>query len=382
VRRFALLALGLAVAILVGLGLVVLMSASEVRGLSRHADAFYFVKRQVVYIAAGLAVAAAAAAFDYHKWRDHTALSTFFYFAVLVALLAVFLFKATKGSHRWIVLGPVSFQPGEFAKLATALMVAVWVDRASWRIELFKNGALIPASIIAGMAVPVILEPDFGSVMVIGSVGLLVMYVGGTRRRYIYPLLGCGAAVFIWKVFHNANRMARLAAFTGMSVAGGAAGGAADSAAYQGDMSLVAISRGGVLGVGLMKSMQKQNYLPEAWTDFIFAVGAEEMGVAFSVAVVLLFAAFFLLSVYIARKAADRFGRLLVVGMAFIVFFQAMFNIGVVCEALPTKGMALPFFSYGGTNMLASFFAVGTILSVGIRSLGDQNRRPFQRKAR
>ena len=147
-------------------------------------------------------------------------------------------------------------------------------------------------------------------------------------------------------------------------------------------MSLVAISRGGVLGVGLMKSMQKQNYLPEAWTDFIFAVGAEEMGVAFSVAVVLLFAAFFLLSVYIARKAADRFGRLLVVGMAFIVFFQAMFNIGVVCEALPTKGMALPFFSYGGTNMLASFFAVGTILSVGIRSLDDQNRRPFQRKAR
>ena len=120
--------------------------------------------------------------------------------------------------------------------------------------------------------------------------------------------------------------------------------------------------------------MQKHLYLPEAHTDFVFAVGAEELGIVFSMSVVLLFVAFFALSIYIARKASDRFGRFLVIGMAFIIFFQAMFNVGVVCKALPTKGMALPFFSYGGTNLLSAFFAVGTILSVGIHSYCDKKR--------
>ena len=378
-RRFALLSLGLAVAVLVGLGLVVLMSASEVRGAERYSDALYFFKRQCVYVALGLVTATAAAAFDYRRWRDHATLSSLFYFVVFVALLAVFLFPATKGSHRWITLGPASFQPGEFAKIATALMVAVWIDRASWRVELFKNGALFPALIVAGMAVPVLLEPDFGSVMVIGAVGFLLMFVGGTRVLHLAPFAAAGVAVVVWKVLHNANRMARIAAFTGLAAAGDATSSAAG---HQAEMSRVAIARGGVYGVGLMRSMQKQKYLPEAWTDCIFAIGAEEMGLLFSVAVVVLFFAFFFLSIAIARKAPDRFGRLVVVGMSFIVFFQAMFNLGVVCEALPTKGMALPFFSYGGTNMIASFFAVGMIISVGIRSLGETRERPFQRKAR
>ena len=147
-----------------------------------------------------------------------------------------------------------------------------------------------------------------------------------------------------------------------------------DAAAYQAHMALVAIKNGGILGVGLGKSMQKQYYLPECHTDFIFAVGAEELGLFFSIAVVVLFLVFFCISVYIARNASDRFGRFLVIGMAFIVFFQAVFNLGVVCEALPTKGMALPFFSYGGTNLLSAFFAVGTILSVGIHSYRDKKR--------
>jgi cell division protein FtsW len=368
VRKFALLALGLAVAVLVGLGLVVLMSASEVKGLSDYRDSFYFVKRQCVYIGLGLAVAAGAAAFDYRKWREHPSLAVFFCAAVFVALLAVFLFDPKKGSHRWIAIGPFGFQPSEFAKIATVIAVAVWVDAVAWKIELFKKGALVPALIIAALAAPVLFEPDFGSVMVIGAVGFLLMFVGGTKILHMAPFVLASVGVAVFKILNNANRMARLADFAHDDV-------------YQAKMSLVAIGRGGILGVGLMRSMQKQHYLPEAWTDFIFSVGAEEMGLIFSVGVMLVFLVFFLCSVYIARKAPDRFGKLLVVGMSFIIFFQAMFNIGVVCKALPTKGMALPFFSYGGTNMLAAFFAVGTILSVGIRSLGAQDERPFRRKA-
>ena len=147
-----------------------------------------------------------------------------------------------------------------------------------------------------------------------------------------------------------------------------------DPAQFQAHMALVAFKNGGIGGVGLGESIQKQYYLPECHTDFIFAVGAEELGLFFSIGVILLFTAFFALSIYIARNASDRFGRFLVIGMSFIIFFQAMFNLGVVCEALPTKGMALPFFSYGGTNMLCAFFAVGTILSVGIHSYRDRKR--------
>jgi len=385
VRKSALCALGLIVAALVALGLVVLSSASEVRGAMKFADPMHFVKRQAVYVALGLVLAACVAAFDYRKWRDHWFLTFLFCAAVFAGLIAVFFFEEVKGSHRWINLGPASFQPGEFAKLATVLAVSVWLDKAAWKVELFKNGALCPAAIIGVMAAPVLLEPDFGSVMVIGGVGFMLMFVAGTRILHLAPIFAAGLAVVAWKVAHNANRMRRLISHFGSSAAdaaGSAAQGAAaavDPAAYQADMSLVAISRGGIYGVGLSGSMQKQNYLPEAWTDFIFAVGAEEMGLIYSLAVVALFLAFFAISVHVAAKAADRFGRFLALGMAFIISFQAVFNLGVVCKAFPTKGMALPFFSYGGTNMLASFFAVGIILSVGIHSLQDR-RRDFVRK--
>ena len=193
--------------------------------------------------------------------------------------------------------------------------------------------------------------------MVVGLVGFLVMFVSGVRILHMVPFALVGVGVVAYKVATNANRMSRLLD---------------DDKLYQVKMALAAIGNGGLWGVGLGDSMQKQLYLPEAHTDFVFAVGAEELGIVFSVSVVLLFIAFFALSVYIARQASDRFGRFLVVGMSFIIFFQAMFNIGVVCKALPTKGMALPFFSYGGTNLLSAFFAVGTILSVGIHSYRDR----------
>jgi cell division protein FtsW len=190
------------------------------------------------------------------------------------------------------------------------------------------------------------------------------------------PFMFLGGGVLAYKVLTNANRMARIAAFFGVKLDIGAevVDAASERASYQAHQALVAIGNGGLFGVGLNQSMQKHYYLPEAHTDFIFAIGAEELGLGFSLVALFLFFSFFALSIYIARTATDRLGRFLVIGMTFIIFFQAMFNIGVVCEALPTKGMALPFFSYGGTNMVSTFFAVGTILSVGIRSLNDSRR--------
>ena len=356
-RKSALFWFGLVVTALVALGLVVLSSASEANAMRLHGDAYYFIKRQFIYLGVGVVLAVAVSTFDYRKWRDWEFLSWVFFAVVMVLLVAVFGFRAINGSHRWIAVGPIRIQPSELAKLLTVIMVSVWLDKSSWKVELFMRGAFWPATLIGIIALPVLLEPDFGSVMVIGSVGFLLMFVGGTRILHMIPFAVCGVGVVVFKVLTNANRVARL--FD-------------ESKEYQVKMALAAIANADIWGAGLGESMQKHLYLPEAHTDFVFAVGAEELGIVFSVATVLLFLAFFALSIYIARKAQDRFGRFLVIGMTFIIFFQAMFNLGVVCKALPTKGMALPFFSYGGTNMLSAFFAVGTILSVGIHSYREK----------
>ena len=358
-RKSALFWFGLVVTALVALGLVVLSSASEANALRLHNDVYFFFKRQTIYLGAGVVLALIVARFDYHKWRDWEFLSWGFLLVVLALLVSVFGFRAVNGSHRWLSVGPLRLQPSELAKMATVIVLAVWLDKAAWRIELFGRGAFWPAAIVGIVALPVLFEPDFGSVMVIGLVGFLLMFVAGTRILHMLPFALCGAGLVVYKVLTNENRVARL--FD-------------DSKQYQVNMALAAIGNADIWGAGLGESMQKHLYLPEAHTDFVFAVGAEELGIVFSVGVVLLFVAFFALSVYIARKAQDRFGRFLVIGMAFIVFFQAMFNIGVVCKALPTKGMALPFFSYGGTNLLSAFFAVGTILSVGLHSCRAASR--------
>lgn len=375
-RKSALYVLGLVVALLVALGLIVLFSAGEVRAL-RYGDRFFFIKRQVAFIGAGVLALVAVASFDYHHWRNRWGVTAVLFGLVFLALLFVFFFRPINGSHRWILLGPISFQPAEFAKLFSVLAVSVWLDRFAVKVENFQEGAFYPVAIIGAMALPVFFQPDFGSVMVIGVAGFMLMFVAGTKLLHMAPFFVVGVGVFVWKVLSTPNRMARLMAFTGNYVEG--AESAAANASHQSEMSIAAIKRGGLFGVGLLRSMQKQNYLPEAWTDFIFAVGAEEMGLVFSVSVILIFVVLFFLCLHIARHASDRFGQLLVLGMTFLIFFPAMFNIGVVCGVLPTKGMALPFFSYGGTHILASFVALGIIFSVGIHSLKDK-KRAFLRK--
>lgn len=365
-RKSALFAFGLVVTALVALGLVVLSSASEANGIRLYNNAYHFITRQAIYLVLAVGVGVASAWLDYRLWRSHWWLTVLFYVIVLALLLAVFAFPPINGSRRWLPLGLVRLQPSEFAKLVIVIVVAVWLDKAAWRVERFVRGALLPFVFIGILALPILLEPDFGSVMVVVLAAVLVMFVAEVRLLHLLPFVLLGAAVFVYKLFGNANRMGRLTSFFGMDVG--------DPQFYQLLQALVALKNGGIQGVGLNQSMQKHFYLPEAHTDFIFAIGAEELGLFFSLGAVALYLAFFALSVYIASKASDRFGRYLAIGMTFIIFFQAMFNIAVICGALPTKGMALPFFSYGGTNLLSSFFAVGTILSVGIHSYRERRR--------
>ena len=253
-RKSALCAFGLVVAVLVALGFVVLSSASEVNGVRLHGDAYYFMKRQFAYLGVGVVLAAVVAAVDYRRWRDTPALAWMFYAIVFLLLIAVFppLGRRINGSYRWISLGPVNLQPSEFAKLAVVIVVSVWLDRAAWRVELFRRGALVPALLIGLLALPVMAEPDFGSTMVIGFSGFLVMFVAGTRLLHLAPFAVVGICAFVYKVATNANRMARIAAFFGVKIDVGAQvmDEAARRAAYQANQALVAMMNGGVWGVG------------------------------------------------------------------------------------------------------------------------------------
>ena len=378
-RKAALFWLGLVVALLATLGLVVLSSAGGVNAARIHHNQYHFLTRQFAFCALGVVLAFVAAKFDYRNWRKYPVLTIAFYAIMCALLVAVLFTRPINGSSRWIKLPFFNLQPSELAKLAAVICTAVYLDRLAWRVELFWKGGVGAAAIFGVLAALVMKEPDFGSTMVIAAAGFLVMFLAGVRLRQLFLFGLLGVAVVGWHVAHNSNRMARISAFiaTSSEQSGQKTEEQMDPAAkraeYQSRQSLVAIKNGGIAGVGLGQSMQKQAYLPEAHTDFIFAIGAEEMGLLYSVGVLTLFTAFFLISMYIAEHAPDRFGRYLVCGMAFIIFFQAMFNLGVVCRALPTKGMALPFFSYGGTNMLSAFFAVGTIFSVGLRAVKEQH---------
>ncbi|MBO5642618.1 MAG: FtsW/RodA/SpoVE family cell cycle protein [Kiritimatiellae bacterium] len=372
---------GLVTTALVVLGLVILSSAGQRYGVRLYGNEgvneYIFLRGQLKYVGIALVVATLFACFDYRNWRNYPFLTIAAYISILILLVLVLFTDPIKGSRRWLDLKFFNFQPGEMAKIFTVIAVAAWLDRSSWRVGLWKNGFWCPIMIIGLFAGLVIAEPDFGSFMVIGLAGLLMMVLGGVQMIQIFIIFLIGFIGFVGYLIHNPNRMARLAAWLGVSdlnVGAKISEGAAEQADYQVNQALIAFKNGGYFGVGLNQSMQKYHYLPEAHTDFIFAIGAEELGMVFTIPVFLLFVLFFILALYIARKSCDKFGRSLAYGMAFLIFFQAMFNMGVVCKAFPTKGMALPFFSYGGTNMLSSAIAVGTILSVGIQSLKEKRR--------
>jgi len=376
------------VVLLLGLGIVLLATASTVRAqFEYHGDPLGYFKRQLMWLAIALVAGLAATKFDYHRWQKFPYMTIAFYTGVFLLLAAVIcpgLRKEINGSYRWLVLGPLRLQPSELGKLATVIVMSVWMDRIGWRVEQFKKGALIPAVGLAAYLGLVLAETDFGATVVMAVVGGALMFVAGVRWRYLigmglFGILGVGTMVV-----RNANRMARIKGWFGhmfpdvawFQMSDGStldpaavehAAQKAKAAAYQLDQALIAFKNSGFWGVGLNQSVQKFEYLPEAHTDFIFAIGGEEMGFIFSVGVVLLFLSLLICGMVISFKASDRLGRLMAFGMTLLLTFQVVFNIGVVTGVFPTKGIALPFMSYGGSNMLTALIAVGILFNIGIQ---------------
>lgn len=348
----------LVVGILCLFGLVMLYSTSGPQGEKLFGDPDYFTQRQILWLLAGLAAGTVGSRVDYRRWLK---LSWPLLGATLVLLALVYvpgIGLNIKGSHRWIRLPMgLTFQPSEIAKFVAIVMLSAWYGTKRRERTGFKGGLLYPALLLGLMLGLIVMETDFGATILIGATGGLMMFVAGAPALYLTGAALAGGAGLAWMISQNRQRMSRIMAFLDPEKY-------AQDEAFQLLNALYAFVAGGVWGVGLGQSLQKQHYLPEAHTDFIFAIIGEELGILFSLGVVGLFVVFLLCGLRISGRAPDAGGRLMAFGITLLISLQAALNIGVVTGRLPTKGLPLPFISFGGTSLVVLLFMVGVLLNI------------------
>ncbi len=261
------------------------------------------------------------------------------------------------GANRWLVFGPISFQPSEIGKLVAILWVARWLSTYRRRANEFLRGFLLPVGGLGFICVLVLWGPDFGTTVLIGGAGLLLMYIGGTRPVYLLGTMVSGATVIGGLIWHDEERLSRITSFLNPEKH-------ASGDSYQLMNSLYAFMEGDLTGLGIGQSLQKNAYLPEAHTDFILAILAEELGALGTLSVMALFVAFFLGGMTIAWRSRDPFARLVAFGITLLISLQAAINVGVVTGSMPTKGLPLPFISHGGSNLVIMGAMIGILIRV------------------
>ena len=353
------------VLMLTGIGLIMLFSASFPSAINEEGDPFYYVRDQAVFAAAGIAIMMVVSKINYHRLLGFSTIallgSLVLLALVLVPGLGITRNHATRWLHLFIVAGP-QFQPSELGKLGVILYFAATIAQRKERMRTFRYGILPYALILMVYAVLLLKEPHLSGCILILGIGAVMMVVGGMHGGWVAAgVLGAGAASYavlftpLMKIIgYNSSRIELWhdpwSDFRGDG--------------WQLAQSLIAIGSGGLLGVGLGKSRQKFMFLPEEHNDFIFAVVCEELGYIGACVILVLFAVLVVRGYWIAIKARDRYGALLAVGVTTQIGLQAMLNIAVVTGFLPTTGIALPFFSYGGTALMIQLFEVGIVLSV------------------
>ena len=346
-----------AVLILVTIGVVMLFSASMVRGDAQYNNSEYFLYRQITWLVLSLISAGICTRLDL-RWLRVSALplaGVCMLLLILVRIPGIGIY--INGSWRWLRFGPFTIQPSEFAKIGIILFFAWWISRRRRYMHTFKRGLLPPLVALGAFAVLLLVEPDFGTTILVGLVTLVLLYIGGVRPLQLFGFAGVGLMGVAVLLLHNENRMRRIFAFLDPEKY-------AQEEAWQLINGLNAFASGGAYGTGLGNSIQKYHYLPEAHTDFILPIIGEELGLAVTLLVLVLFVIIFICGLRIASRASDDFGRFTALGVTLIITFQAIINLAVVTGCMPTKGLALPFISYGGSSLLVSFIMVGMLVNV------------------
>ena len=368
--------LPITVGALVVTGLVMVLSASSVSAYANYGSSFLFFQRQSLWAVIGVIGYLFFARFDYRKLKGFGYIAFALVLAMLVAVLIPGLGRTVGGSSRWIGVGAFVVQPSEIAKLALILFAAdVFSRRDEKRFGDFKNTALPMLPLMAILAGLVMLQPDLGTTVLLGVIGFGMLFVAGAPLGHLIPMGAFGIASAIGAGIASPYRRVRLLAFmdpwkdpldTG----------------YHTIQSLIALGSGGWFGVGLGASRQKWMYVPNAHTDFIYAILGEEMGLLGTFAVLGMFAFLTYLGVRIARSAPDRFGMLIAAGITIWIASQALVNMGAVTASLPITGVPLPLVSFGGSSLVISLSAMGILTSIARAGKAKRLRASVEARAK
>jgi cell division protein FtsW len=344
-------------------GVVMVYSSSSVMAGKKFHDSFYFFKRQGIYALLGFSVMAVAMCIDYEKWRRYAVPGLLFCLLLLVLVFIPGIGGTAKGASRWIRLPGINFQPSELAKIALIIYMAYSLDKRQEKVKFFAAGFLPYMVLLAGMLVLLLKQHDMGAALTLAAVAIVMLFAAGTRPRYILGMVVLALPFLYFLVMNVDYRRRRILAYLNPW------DDPTDSG-FQIIQSWIAFGNGGLFGQGLGEGKQKLFYLPEAHTDFILSVVAEELGL---IGVLVIGAMFFVLvqrGMRVALYAQDGFGRYLAFGIVTLLGIETVVNMGVVTGLLPTKGLALPFISYGGSSLIVTLLAVGILLNVSSRMRG------------
>jgi len=348
-----------AVLALAAFGMVMVYSSGAVFAAKKYGDATYFLKREVVYAILGLVAMSFAVRVDYSIYRRLAYPLLFVSLGLLAAVLK--LGSRAGGAIRWFRAGPLSFQPSELAKFALCVYLAYLLARKAEKVRVFSVGFLPPLLVTGLMMVLLLKQPDLGTAAIFGAVALGLLFIAGTRTSYLILAVLVAAPAGWQFIVSTPFRMRRMLAFL-------------DPWAFRRDVgyqiteSLISVGSGGVTGLGLGDGRQKLFFLPEAHTDFILSIVGEELGLMGILFVIAAFGVLVWRGFRTAFRARDVFGAYLAFGITTMIGLQALVNIGVVLGSLPTKGLPLPFISYGGTSLAMCLFASGVLANISARN--------------
>lgn len=346
--------------ILVIVGTAMIYSSSSIIALEKFKDGQYFLKKQLFFVLIGLTSMIIMTKVPYtqlRKWAYPGMLLSF----ILLALLLTPLGMRRGGATRWLNLGGFSFQVTEMVKIAVVVFLAHLLTRKAYQLQNFVRGVLVPLSVIGVVILLILLEPDFGTAVIIATIFLSMLLIAGAQMKHLLCLVAAFIPIGVSLIIYKGYRLTRLTAFLDPWKD-------ADNTGFQIIQSLISFGSGGTFGVGIGDGMQKLFYLPEPHTDFILSIIAEESGFIGVTIIILMYAIFAFRGFMIAAKAPDLFGTLLAAGVTMVICLEAFINIAGVMGLIPLKGLVLPFLSYGGTAFVMSMTAVGVLLNISTQT--------------
>jgi cell division protein FtsW len=344
-------------AVLICVGIVMIYSASSIYAWERYRDGFFFLKRHVSFLGIGLLLAFLAMLIDYKTLKKISKPLVVVSLLLLVLVLIPGIGREVAGAKRWFRFKFLSFQPSELASLAVIIYAADFISRKEEDIKHFLKGFLPPVMVLGMTAALILIQPDLGTTVAIAAVIFIMLFVAGVRLRYLFSIFLAALPLLYILIFSVPYRRVRIMAFLNPWLDPKGSG-------FQVIQSQVALGSGGLFGVGLGHSRQKLFYLPAGHTDFIFSIIGEELGLLGTIGVIVLFLLFIREALKVIKNAPDRFGYFLSLGIVLLITLKAVINIGVSCALLPTKGLPLPFISYGGSSFVLDMIGVGILVNI------------------